>query len=334
MVRIFDGGEYPAMGTADRETSANVVDAALDAGALFKVKTEPLSLSDGSIPLIKSGKYEGQPRRNILSREHGGVDGEDVFLNVVHPSHPTSNYKQLCETAEALFPGTCTGFKCLDEGRRIIFTQQIGEEVDLGGGDFIAPNLMWAASLDSSFPSLGMHYLYRLWCMNQERIADVMFKVKRTTRHDQILLERSTILADSMGVLQDFIKHATFLRHIKVSNSEFERMLANVVPKPEERFNDEGDLIPNTRAINAWEKKRSAIRYYYKEEQDGPAPGTAWAVWNAVQSAESHELTKSSDPDKQVIKQVDQLRSLDYPITNAFNDRLMDLDVNRSVALV
>jgi len=170
--------------------------------------------------------------------------------------------------------------------------------------------------------------------MNQERIADVMFKVKRTTRHDQILLERSTILADSMGVLQDFIKHATFLRDIKVSNSEFERMLANVVPKPEERFNDEGDLIPNTRAMNAWEKKRSAIRYYYKEEQDGPAPGTAWAVWNAVQSAESHELTKSSDPDKQVIKQVDQLRSLDYPITNAFNSKLRDLDDTRAVALV
>ncbi len=334
MVRTFDGGEYPAMGTADRETSTNVVDAALDAGALFKVKTEPLSLSDGTIPLIKSGKYKDQPRRNILSREHGGVDGEDVFLNVVHPSHPDSGYKQLCETAEALFPGTCTGFKCLDEGRRIIFTQQIGEEVDLGGGDFIAPNLMWGASLDSSWPSLGMHYLYRLWCMNQERLADVMFKVKRTTRHDQILLERSTILADSMGVLQHFIKHATFLRQIKVSNSEFERMLANVVPKPEERFNDEGDPIPNTRAINAWEKKRSAIRYYYKEEQDGPAPGTAWAVWNAVQSAESHDLTKSSNPEKQVINQVDQLRSLAYPITNAFQDRLSDLDNSRMVALV
>lgn len=334
MVRTFEGGEYPAMGTADRETSTNVVDAALDADALFEVKTEPLSLPSGKIPLIKSGKYKDQPKRNILYRESRGGDGEDVFLNVVHPSHPTSNYKQLCETAEALFPGTCTGFKCLDEGRRIIFTQQIGEEVDLGDGDFIAPNLMWAASLDSSFPSLGMHYLHRLWCMNQERIADVMFKVKRTTRHDQILLERSTILAQSMNVLQHFIKHATFLRQIKVSNSEFERMLASVVPKPEERFNDEGDLIPNTRAINAWEKKRSAIRYYYKEEQDGPAPGTAWAVWNAVQSAESHELTKSADPEKQIIKQVDQLRSLDYPITNAFHDKLIHLDNIRYDALV
>ena len=259
------------------------------------------------------------------SREESLVD----IYRVMRPGEPPAH-----ETAEALFPGTCTGFKCLDEGRRIIFTQQIGEEVDLGGGDFIAPNLMWGASLDSSWPSLGMHYLYRLWCMNQERLADVMFKVKRTTRHDQILLERSTILADSMGVLQDFIKHATFLRQIKVSNSEFERMLANVVPKPEERFNDEGDPIPNTRAINAWEKKRSAIRYYYKEEQDGPAPGTAWAVWNAVQSAESHELTKSSNPEKQVINQVDQLRSLAYPITNAFQDRLSDLDNSRMVALV
>ena len=115
----------------------NAVDLGLDAGALFDVFSHPVMIGDET-PTITQGKYKGSPSQVAVYRRND--DGTPHLLNVTHPSFPISNYLQVLETAEALFPESTTAVKVLDNGERLMFTQEIGDLVnDLLGKFHKAP---------------------------------------------------------------------------------------------------------------------------------------------------------------------------------------------------
>ena len=62
------------------------------------------------------------------------------------------------------------------------------------------------------------------------------------------------------------------------------------------------------KTVNAYERKIQAISYYYGEEQDGPAEGTAWALYNAFQSAELHDFTKGKNQERKQVEIVADYR--------------------------
>lgn len=289
----------------------SALDAAIDAGALFEVKSEPMSVA-GHVPTIAEGKYKGEPLQKIIYRER--QDGTPKVLNVVHPSFPESNYLQLIEQAEALFPESTTSLTVLDEGERLFFTQEIGEEIDLGGGDIIRPHLLWTGSLNSSWSSGGWGLNYRFSCSNQLPMAEVMFKARRTLNHDQNLAVRALILSQMTQGLEAFGQKVSTLKGIRVSEAQLNGIIERLLPEPAE------DAHGKTR--NTWETKVSAIRYFWKEEQDGPAPGTAWAAWNAFQSAESHVFTKGA---AQEVRTVEQVVNNRLPVTSQAEERLLAL---------
>lgn len=266
----------------------SALDLALDQGALFEVKTEPVAIA-GTVPTIGTGSYAGQPER--IAHYRTLEDGTVKLLNVAHPSHPSSNYLQVIEAAEALFPESTTQLEVLEDGAKLFFTQELGEPVDLGGGDEVAPHLLWRASLDSSW-STGAHGLsHRFFCTNQIPMAKSQITVRRTTNHDLRLAERSVILAQAMDRFDRFMESVSTLKRIPVNAREFSQILDRLVPAPQP--DAEGKIHGKT--ANAYDRKIAAVRYYFGEESDGPAGGTAWAVYNAFQSAEFHSFTEGKN---------------------------------------
>lgn len=262
------------------KTTTSALDMALDNGALFNVQTAPMKIGE-FVPTINEGRYTGEPEKLIHYRE---TESGPVVLNVAHPSHPSSNYLQVIETAEALFPGTTSSMNVLEDGRKLIFTQELGEEKDLGNGDTVAPHLMWRASMDSSWATGAFGLAHRFFCTNQIPMAKAQMKVRRSTNHDAILMARSEILATLLGRFEAFVDEVSTLKRITVTRIQFEKMLDRLVPAPAEDAHG--------KTVNTYEKKVAAIRYYFGEEANGPAGGSAWAVYNAFQSAELHDFTE------------------------------------------
>jgi hypothetical protein len=290
--------------------TTNVVDAALDAGALFEVKSEAMTVA-GTTPTIKEGTYQGQPLQKIIYRDL--PEGPKV-LNVVHPSFPESNSLQVAEVAEPLFPESCTGMAVIEDGERFSFTQEIGDEIDLGGGDTIRPHLLWTASLNSTW-STGAHGLgHRFFCTNQLPLAKAHIKVRRTLNHDLTLASRSAIIAQVTDRLAVFMETVSTLKSIQVSKAQVDKIIADLIPEPAEDAHG--------KTVNTYERKVAAVRYYLGEEADGPAAGSAWAVWNAFQSAESHKLTEGK---AQARRQVDMVVNNSQPLTEAAEARLLAL---------
>jgi len=289
--------------------TTNAVDAAIEAGALFKVHSEPLTVS-GETPAIKEGKYKGDPIQKILHRIQ--PDGTIKVLNVVHPSFPESNYLQLFETAEALFPESTTAVKVIDDGEQVMLTQEIGSEIDLGGGDTIRPHLLWTGSLNSTWAT-GCHGLaHRFFCANQLPLSKAHISARRTLNHDSMFAYRSQILAQVMDRMAVFIEGVSTLKSIKISGVQFLKILSEIMPEPGEDA--------HTKTINTFERKLAAVRYYWSEESDGPAAGTAWAAFNAVQSAESHDFTEGK---AQVKRQVEMVMKEQQPMAEAMKGRVL-----------
>ena len=313
--------DYAMVNDEHKTETTNGLDAGIDANAFFTIYTEPVSIDGGRIPLISSGMYKDKPERVAQYRM---LNGEPVLLNVVHPSHPTSGYEQLVDHVEGLFPNRCTHFRVLDQGKRFMATYDLGESYNVGTDsdpDIIKRHIMIGGSHNSTWPSFLIALDHRLFCANQASSADSVIKIKRSTNHDVILLERSTVLAASLNRKDEFFRLAQTLRGIKVTMRDYVRILDLIVPRPEE--DKDGKIHGKT--LNLWEFKRSAIRYYFAEESNGPASGTAWALWNAVQSAETQELIKSLNVDTTVARQVDQLRGGTPPLTKKIEQALLEL---------
>ncbi len=280
----------------------NTLDMALDADALFKVHTAPLSVPTAygnQVETITDGTYKSLPKYRVYYRTKDNTsDGPlDTVLNVAHPSHPDSNYQQFLEMMEAVFPMTCLDVNVLDKGGRLACRWVLDEPVDLGDGDIVQPHILGLASLNSTWTTSVITFVNRVFCTNQQRLGDKVISVKRTTNHDMRLHLRATVLADKADSLERYMTNASVLKSLRMSDGEFRRMIDILVPEPE--ANDEGVVHGRTQGI--YDKKLEALDYYWKEEKDGPAGSTAWGAWNAVQSMEYHDLAKS---DKQKIEVV------------------------------
>jgi hypothetical protein len=314
----YGGGEYGMIESEHRfGGQMNAVDAAIDNGVLFKVHSMPIEIK-GQIPEVKSGKYKGEPERKVLYRQDN--DWEDpMILNVVPPQHPESNHQQWIETVEAAFPNSCTAMRPLDNGKRFMATFELGDVYNVASPDYpdwLQSNLLIGGSLDGTWPTFMSSYVGRLFCSNQCTAENTKIKLRRTTNHDQILLDRSLVLAKAGQHAEMFNRMAGAMRRILFTYAQYQSFLRTFLPEPTA---PEGEEV-STRTMNAWEEKMKAVKYYWQVEDDGPAAGTAWAAWNAIQSAETHDFTRSSSTDLQIRKQVDQIRDNDTPLTHRMRE--------------
>jgi hypothetical protein len=253
----------------------DVMDRALDADALFTPQVAPLTLPNGSETEFKTVYRETE-------------DGEQILLNAaVKQGYHAGSYAGIVQTADALFPGTCTGLSLVDGGKRLVFAQEIGDDFDLGGGDTISNHLLFVASLDSTWATACYGMAYRAFCTNQIPTGMVQISQKRTVNHDALLFQKAQVLADAVGRFEEFVGHAGMMRGIAIDSRNYHRILNILVPAPEGKDGND----PHGRAVNAYEAKIAGIAYFWEEEVDRVG-ANAWALYSAVQSYEFHTATK------------------------------------------
>lgn len=272
------------------ENTVDVMDRALDADALFTPQVTPLTLPNGT-----------ETEFATVYRETN--DGEQILLNAaVTNGYHAGSYAQIVQTADALFPGTCTGLDVIEGGKRLVFTQELGEGYDLGGGDFVHNHLLYVASLDSTWATACYGVAYRAMCTNQIPTGMVQISQKRTKNHDQLLFQKAQIVAGAVNRFEEFVGNAGMMRGIEITGRDFHRILNVLVPALEDDAHG--------RAVNAYEAKVAGITYFWEDEVE-KVGRNAWALYNAVQSYEFHTVTKGDERKQaEVIRQPGKSQAL------------------------
>lgn len=270
----------------------SVMDAALDAGALFEPQMTGTILPNGTVDETTFTVY----------REYD--NGDQVVLNAgVKEGYHAGSYAQVVTTADAMFPDSCTSLSVLENGARLMFTQQISDEHVFADGDTIINNLMYTASLNSTWATAIYGFSFRPFCSNQIPMGLVQMSQKRTRNHDTLLFQKAQVLAKSVDAFDRFMSDVTMLKTVQVNEYALRRLLDEVAPL----ITDE-DAAP--KAVNHAENRRNGIRYFFAEESERFG-ANAWSFYNAVQSYEFHTVTKDKvDKQAEVIRQPEKKQSL------------------------
>jgi hypothetical protein len=273
------------LSTKKQYDGISAIDAALDADALFTPKTTGTILPNGS---VDENSY-------TVYREY--ADGTQAVLKAgAGANYYTGSYESLLNTAESMFPGSVTGMKTWHHGSILVFTQDIDEPYTFGDGDSITRSIMYTASMNSTFSTRAIGFSFRPFCTNQEGQGQLQMSQKRSKNHDEMLFSKAQIMAEAANRFDAFIKDATMLKGLQMTNSLRNRILDQVAPLIT-------DPDANQKAVNFAEKRREGIMYFYGEEAQQFGEN-AFSLYQAVQSYEFHTGTKGKSKDMKQTKVV------------------------------
>ena len=265
------------------DSGQSLLDLAAERGADFGVSyldASYLSPATGClvVPKVESGGHKGEPQNSFVVREDTNKP-----LGLHSYRYPrTDGYMPVFRTAEQLFPGTADSLTLFGEGEKVVFGQNIGDAVDLGGGDILKPMLYWTSSLNGQWATAVFNVMDRLFCQNQLVGATPIIKVRHTINHDQLLDMRSRILSEQVKRAETFARMALTLKDRQYTDDEFHSLTHELVPDPEE-------VEPSRTKMNNCLRKRGAMTNRWRNERDEWGP-TRWAAYNAVQGAEQHRI--------------------------------------------
>ena len=273
---ILSGGDLA-------ETGKSLLDVARDAGADFDVSYADASYvnpDSGTLvtPRVEKGRYQGNPQNVFVVRRDNGCT---VGLHS-HRYPRTDGYKPVLRVAETLFPRSASTLTLFGQGEKVVFGQNIGNAVDLGGGDILHPMLYWTSSLNGQWATAVYSVMNRLFCQNQLIGATPIISVRHTINHDQMLDMRAEILHEQIKRAEVFAEMARVLKDQQYTDMQFRALTYNLVPDPEE-------ADPVTHKVNNILRKRGAMTLAWREEVDNWGRNR-WAAYNAVQGAEQHRI--------------------------------------------
>ena len=278
----------------DRREARSAVDWGLDIGAAFDVIEDAYPLPDGSIPIIQGGVHSGKAAHKQLLRQM--PDGTYVRLNpCVSAGYVASSYGYVLSQIDALFPESTVGMKLIEDGKRlmVIVRPNDGEGVAVHGDDRISLEIMFTASLDSSWTTAAYGIASRFWCKNQTGLENAVFSVKRTANHDANVLERSVMIAQAQDDMEAYMARARFLQSVELTTGQAWNMIHRIFPYPQ----GENGKDASKRALTVHQKRIQAFQYYHEIERER-CGYTGWAFVQAIQSYDFHHRTKD-DPVKQ-----------------------------------
>ena len=265
------------------ETGKSLLDVARDAGADFNV-FYPDALYINPVtrtvvtPRVETGKHAGNPQNVFVVRSDNGAT---IGLHG-HGYPRTDGYKPVLRVAEALFPKCASSLTLFGQGEKVVFGQNIGNPVDLGGGDILHPMLYWTSSLNGQWTTAVYNVMNRLFCQNQLIGMTPIISVRHTSNHDILLDMRAEILGEQVKRAEVFAEMARVLKDQQYTDLQFRALTFNLVPDPEE-------ADPVTHKVNNILRKRGAMTLAWREEVDNWGRNR-WAAYNAVQGAEQHRI--------------------------------------------
>lgn len=264
-------------------------DLAVTAGATFDVEGHTLDLHGA--PLLTA---KGEPWKVA----HVRTDTGEV-LHVHDGTHSVRNYAAVLDELEATFPETCTKVSVLDGGRKLMTQHQIGESLDLPGGDKLMPTIIGVASLDSTWATQVRSFAHVLSCSNMLGHTTRHVSVRATKNHNSLLNDKMVAMAMAMDHARTYARIARISSDMEFTDSQFKEMVENLpqlagfkARAEAPRYNDEGVLVPQHRkTINSWENRRDALMENWGKEKELKGGSHKWAAFNAVQGAEQHTIS-------------------------------------------
>jgi len=273
---ILSGGDLAT-------TGRSLLDVARERGADFDVSYPEASYiqPDSGLlvtPQVERGRNQGSAQNVFIVRRDNGAT---IGLHG-HRYPRTDGYKPILRTAEALFPNSASSMTVFGRGEKLVFGQNIGEPVDLGGGDVLNPMLYWTSSLNGQWKTAVYDVMNRLFCQNQLIAKQPIIAVKHTTRHDQLLDMRAEIHREQIERATVFAEMARMMKDQVYTDLMFHQLVHELVPDPEE---DD----PHTIKVDRIARERGALRAAWREERDEWGRNR-WSAYNAVQGAEQHRI--------------------------------------------
>jgi len=255
-------------------------------------------------PKYESGKYKGEPLHVYVAR----MDTPIPTVLGIHSSkydRSQDGYATVLDQAEMLFPNTADMCTLFGKGERLVFTQNLGDEVDLGNGDTLQPRLVWTSSLNGAWATSVRSMMHRLSCTNQLMGTTPLWKVRRTANHSDLVEARAQILSNQMAHAEAYANQARILASQEYTDDEFRNLIQHLVP-------DRQDQDISDRALDNDLAKRGAMMLKWKQEKDNFGAGShlmgsKWLAYNAVQGAEQHYINQNwkYDPEKALAKSVE-----------------------------
>lgn len=273
---ILSGGDLAA-------TGRSLLDVAREQGADFDVSYPDASYIEPDsgllvTPRVETGRNTGAAQNVFIVRRD---DGTHLGLHG-HRYPRTDGYKPILRTAEALFPNSASSMTLFGRGEKLVFGQNIGKPVDLGGGDVLNPMLYWTSSLNGQWKTAVYDVMNRLFCQNQLIGQTPIIAVKHTTRHDQVLDMRAEILREQIERATVFAEMARVMKDQWYTDLQFHQLVHELVPEPEE---EDVHIIKANRIA----RERGAMMTAWRNERDEWG-FNRWSAYNAVQGAEQHRI--------------------------------------------
>lgn len=315
----------------------------VDADGVFQVKYRPASFLPSYVDNPSFG-INGVPNMNYVEtptvrnkqgdyvsaykfavREDLGSGGENPIVLGLHGHGyaEENGYQFLANMADEMFPDSTTSCTIFDKGQRCMIVQEIGDPVDLGGGDVIRPNIAWTASFNGTWSTGVFDFSSRVFCSNMLNMGKALFKVRRTENHRTMLEERCEIVQATMERFEKLTTMARVLKDSEYTDSQFYGLMEQILPEPEtitvedqvtgihrevpphhqaQRHHEERSMA----ILSAWGKEKEAWGHDVTFEQEDDTGthrwpvkvkhGNRWLAYNAVQGAEQHYINAGYKP--------------------------------------
>ena len=289
-------GQHPML-SREKHVGQSAVALMEKEGALFEVEYPSASWKSGAfgvtnVPEITEGVNKGTSVAKWVIRKD-----TNEALGLHSGTFPEQgSYRFLGEFADRLFPNAATSVTLFGKGERIALTQDLGESVDLGGGDVIKPQIIWVSSFNGQWATAAYDLMTRFFCANQIVGQDPLFKTKHTKFHDITLSLRIHLVEESIERAKTFTRMARVMKDYDYTKEQFQRLVEQLAPMPPK--GEDGEV--NTRAENTCAKKRTVFYDAWNKEistwgTTGVTPegmeyekGDRWLAYNAIQGAEQH----------------------------------------------
>lgn len=163
---------------------------------------------------------------------------------------------------------------------------EMPENITTPEGVVFRPNLMSTTSFDGSIATTFKRIITDVVCDNTREQAmkekGQQYKIKHTKYSTLKLHDAREALAIVFEMADDFKAEVAELTSWKVTDHQFEMLLNNIVPMPEEKG----------RAMTIATNKRSEIITLYRhDERAAPWKGTAWGVLQAFNTWNHHYMS-------------------------------------------
>ena len=242
---------------------------------------------DMVVPRYVSGEKVGRPQFQFIYR----TDTEQA-LGVVSGAYPARDgYRHVLDTMESLFPQTCTGISVFGAGEKAVIAQELGDAIDLGGGDLIKPFLYTRMSLNRTWSTQCIPRMSRISCENALGASGAILVVRATRNHDMRLTIEAEIQQASMNQAEALKRMALVMKDQVMTDTAFRTMVESIIPVPESEHQASHTRRTNKIAAcgQAWHDERENYGTHVRSIEDSYL-GNMWLAYNAVQGAEQHVI--------------------------------------------